>query len=146
MVKAENGCTPAPGLSADQGCTWNWISGVSTCAPVRRNPVARLAAIAIGPERNIAYFTAIRAWLNRLRTSSFSVGSLHLNTSRACRWSCMFLPTARTSRRTSIPCSRSCSASPIPDTINNCGDPIAPDDRITSAPARTTCSCPAPSR
>ena len=56
MVKAENGCTPSPGLSADQGCTWNWMSGVSTCGPVRMNPVARLAAIAIGPDAEEGVF------------------------------------------------------------------------------------------
>ena len=48
MVKAENGCTPSPGLSADHGWTWNWMSGVATWSPVRMKPVARLAAIAIG--------------------------------------------------------------------------------------------------
>jgi len=78
MVKAENGCTPWDGLSADQGWTWNWISGVATRSLVRMNPVARLAAMLIGPARNMAYFSAIRACCHSLRTSSFSVGSLQV--------------------------------------------------------------------
>jgi hypothetical protein len=48
-VKAEKGCTPSPGLSADHGWMWNWMSGVSTSGAVRRNPVASEAAIVIGP-------------------------------------------------------------------------------------------------
>ena len=42
------------------------------------------------------------------------------------RWSWRFCPTPGTSATTSIPCSRRWFAGPMPDTINNCGDPIVP--------------------
>ena len=46
----------------------------------------------------------------------------------------------------SIPCSRSCSAGPIPDSISSCGLPIAPAESTTSRFARATRSRPRESR
>src|SRR5438045_545106 len=48
------------------------------------------------------------------------------------RWSCRLAPTPGASTRTSIPCSASCCAGPMPESISSCGELSAPPDRITS--------------
>jgi hypothetical protein len=47
-------------------------------------------------------------------------------------WFCRFCPTWATSATTGIPCRRSSSAGPIPDSMSNFGEPKAPAHRMTS--------------
>ena len=47
-------------------------------------------------------------------------------------WLDRFCPTPGMSARTSMPCSRSCAAGPIPIFIRKCGEWMPPSEQITS--------------
>lgn len=56
-------------------------------------------------------------------------------------WSCRLSPT-RKSCNTGMPKRCKCSRGPTPDSINSCGLPMLPDERITSRLAWTKCIRP----
>ena len=101
-----------------------------------QKPVPRLAAMVIGPVWLMAYCRAIRPCLKILLVSMFMVERFVLKTGRACRWSCRFFPTPGRSQIGSIPFAFNSCASPMPESMRICGEPMAPALKITSRRAR----------
>src|SRR5699024_11806783 len=78
---------------------------------------------------------------NLFKLGCIDTGCLHACCTYTSKWSSKFSPTPGKCKRGSIPTERKCSESPIPDNCNNCGELIAPPDKITSL-ALTVCSLP----
>ncbi len=72
-------------------------------------------------------------WRQLLITSFMVIGSVQRYSMRICRWSCRSAPTPGMSATTSMPCARSSSAGPRPESCRSCGELNAPPATITSA-------------
>ena len=100
-----------------------------------RQSVAMPVAEEIGP----ASSTAMRS--SRIFACN-GPGSLRRIGDRGREWSCRFWPTPGSGTLTAMPCARSSSGSPMPDSIRSCGELITPPARMTSRSARATWRSP----